>query len=99
MDSVYGTGIAWGIERAYHAAEITGTACISDGTVRLTLLLFPALLIVSVSALRYRLKVAAERACKPLIAAFAECCKEKSLTVVFFCRTQLHDMNDCLKQW
>ena len=51
------------------------------------------------SALRYKLNVAAQSACGAYIKAFAECCSDKTLSVVFACRPQLNEMNACLKRW
>merc|ERR1712178_403764 len=50
-------------------------------------------------ALRYKLKVAAQAACKAEIKAFAECCSDKIFSIVYACRPHLNSMNDCLKQY
>ncbi len=35
--------------------------------------------------------------CKDRIAAYAECTKDKTLSVAWACRDQLNSMNECLK--
>ena len=50
-------------------------------------------------AMRYKLGVAAQAKCKEKIKQFAECCSDKTFTVVFACRDQLNEMNACLKHW
>ena len=49
--------------------------------------------------MRYKLGVAAQAKCKDRIRRFAECCSDKTFTVVFACRTELNEMNACLKHW
>ena len=47
-------------------------------------------------ALRSKMKAQALKECDSIVAKFAECAKGRTLSVVWVCRQQSKEMNDCL---
>ncbi|CAM6089023.1 unnamed protein product [Calypogeia fissa] len=50
-------------------------------------------------ALRSKMKSRALKECDNMIAKFAECAKGRTLSVVWTCRSQSRDLNECLHQY
>ncbi|BBN12267.1 COX assembly mitochondrial protein 1 [Marchantia polymorpha subsp. ruderalis] len=50
-------------------------------------------------ALRSKMKAKALKECDDVLSKFTECARGRTLSVVWACREQHKEMNDCLKQF
>lgn len=57
-----------------------------------------SLTVTFLAALRSKMKAAALKQCDPVVSAFADCARGRTLSVVWSCRPQAREINACLKQ-
>ncbi|GAQ89417.1 hypothetical protein KFL_005190090 [Klebsormidium nitens] len=50
-------------------------------------------------ALRSKMKARALKECKTTLTAFAECARGRTISVVWACKAQSREMNECLHQY
>jgi len=51
-----------------------------------------------VESIRSKMKVEARRRCEHLASTFADCCRGRTLSVIWVCRPQMKELNECLKE-